>query len=190
MAIIDIEELKVVLDVGDIYEDATLQQVADSASDIILNLLKFNRYAIRTVQISSNVATFWTLRKHDYVVGQSVILSGLGSPFDGTRTITKVPTVDSFQTALTNADITKRHIFPNGQALLASQTTLYDAVAEVREAALMLAVDIWNARQSASGQAIAVDYNGVPSPYRMGRGLYTRVSGLLAKHRDPAGYIG
>ena len=59
---------------------------------------------------------------------------------------------------------------------------------EVNEAALMIAVDIWQARQTSNAGGISPDFQ--PSPYRMGNTLMARVRGLLADHLAPGGQVG
>jgi hypothetical protein len=51
------------------------------------------------------------------------------------------------------------------------------AVLPVHEAALVLAIDVMQNRTAAGGQNVGID--GQPGPYRMGRSLLDRVSGLL-----------
>lgn len=62
------------------------------------------------------------------------------------------------------------------------------APAELHEAALAIAVDIWQSRTAPGGQAVAVDFT--PSPYRMGRTLLQRVMGLLGPHLAVGSMIG
>lgn len=88
---------------------------------------------------------------------------------------------------MSNADVTRRAIYPVGEAYEYQTETIYDDVAEVREAALMIAVDLFNARQTAQG--IGQDATMNPGPYRMGRSLITRVTGLISAHRDVWGRI-
>jgi hypothetical protein len=187
MALIDIDDFKDVLGVGDIYPDAQLESAMESAENLILGFLNFHQASITAVQIKSNVATFTTRSAHGYVIGQQVTISQVGSPFDGTRTITKV-TEYTFQASITNADIPRRLNVPDGNCILQGQSTYYDTNENCRTAALMVAVDIWNARQSASGQMQAVDFN--PGPYRMGRSLLSRVVGLISEYRDPKSMVG
>lgn len=59
---------------------------------------------------------------------------------------------------------------------------------EVREAALAIAVDMWQARKAPGGQAQAADWT--PGPYRLGRSILGRVSGLIGDHLDPRGMVG
>jgi hypothetical protein len=191
MALITLSELKAVLGIGDIYADAIVQAVADSAENIILSYLIFDDVSIVGASLTNNTARFYC---HDntFVVGQALTVSGCGSPFNGSRTVTKVGYdeygVSFFEAAITNADITKRSIIPNGRAVLTSQAALYDTTPEVREAALAVACDIWITRTGTLGQQ-GVDFQS-PAPYRLGRSMLTRVSGLLGKHLDTRGYLG
>ena len=191
MALITLSELKAVLGIGDIYADAIVQAVADSAENIILSYLIFDDVAIKSVSLSGNVATFYCY-ENTFVTGQALTVSKCGAPFDGSRTV-----VDSFNgaygehyftAAITNADIIRRDIIPTGRAVLTSQAALYDTTPEVREAAMAVACDIWITRTGTLGQQ-GVDFQS-PAPYRLGRSMLTRVSGLLGKHLDTRGYLG
>jgi hypothetical protein len=191
MALITLSELKSVLGIGDIYADPIVQAVADSAENIILSYLIFDDVSIVGASLTNNVARFYC---HDntFVVGQALTVTGCGSPFNGSRTVTKVGydeyNVTYFEAAVTNADISKRQIIPNGRAVLTSQAALYDTTPEVREAAMAVACDIWITRTGTLGQQ-GVDFQS-PAPYRLGRSMLTRVSGLLGKHLDTRGYLG
>ena len=191
MALITLSELKSVLGIGDIYADPIVQAVADSAENIILSYLIFDDVAINAVSITSNVARFYCY-DNTFVVGQALTVTGCGSPFNGSQTVTVVGVdeygVTYFEAAETNADITKRLVIPNGRAVLTSQAALYDTTPEVREAAMAVACDIWITRTGTLGQQ-GVDFQS-PAPYRLGRSMLTRVSGLLGKHLDTRGYLG
>lgn len=185
MSLVDLDDFKAVLEVGSIYPDADLQEAIDTAQNIILSLLTFNKSQINAARLDANVATFTSLGSR-FVAGQSITITGCGAPFDGTHTITET-WLHGFKAAITNADITLRDIIPTGTATLASQAALYDAVPEVREAAMAVACDVWISRSGTLGQQ-GVDFQ--PAPYRLGRSLFTRISGLLAKHIDPRGMVG
>ena len=191
MALITLSELKSVLGIGDIYADSIVQAVADSAENIILSYLIFDDVSIVGASLTNNVARFYC-HNNTFVVGQALTVSKCGAPFDGSRTVTKVGydeyNVTYFEAAITNADISKRSIIPNGRAVLTSQAALYDTTPEVREAALAVACDIWITRTGTLGQQ-GVDFQS-PAPYRLGRSMLTRVSGLLGKHLDTRGYLG
>ena len=191
MPLIVLSELKSVLGIGDIYADAIVQECADAAQNIILSYLTFDYVAIKGVSLTSNVARFYC-ENNTFVVGQALTVSKCGAPFDGSRTVTTVgkeSDVTFFEAAITNANITKRMVIPNGRALLTSQATMYDTgYPEVEQAALAVACDIWITRTGTLGQQ-GVDFQS-PAPYRLGRSMLTRVSGLLGKHLDTRGYLG
>jgi hypothetical protein len=191
MALITLSELKAVLGIGDIYADSIVQAVADSAENIILSYLIFDDVAINAVSLTNNVARFYCY-DNTFAVGQALTVTKCGAPFDGSRTVTKEGVdeygVTFFEAAITNADITKRKVIPTGRAVLTSQAALYDTTPEVREAALAVACDIWITRTGTLGQQ-GVDFQS-PAPYRLGRSMLTRVSGLLGKHLDTRGYLG
>lgn len=187
MALIDLDDFKAVLGVGDLYPDATLEAVMTTAEEIILPYLKLNRASIRAGKIVDNVATFTTVSETHFSPGMSVIITKAKSTFNGTYTVTKVG-VDYFQVAKTHADYDEHQIYPWGQAIEADNVGIYDSVEPVRQAALMIAVDIWSSRQSAAGQAQGVDFT--PGPYRMGRSILSRVMGLIANYREPGSMVG
>lgn len=60
--------------------------------------------------------------------------------------------------------------------------------AAVREAALAIAVELWQHRLAAGGTVQAADWT--PSPYRLGRGLLSKVQGLLGPYIDTGSMIG
>ncbi len=185
MALIDIEELKAVLGIGDIYADPIVQECADTASNVVSAYLTYNKAQITHVRLESNIAYF-TSPNSIFVAGQALTVSGCGSPFDGSRTVTEIWD-NGFKAAITNADVVLREIKPTGSALLTSQAALYDTTPEVREAVLAVAVDVWNSRSGNLGQQ-GVDYQ--PAPYKLSRGLLQRVIGILGKHVDIGGMVG
>ena len=74
-------------------------------------------------QLTSNVATLTTGTDHGYQVGDIVFVSGVGSPFDGTptisgyKTITAVPTETTFSYAATGADVPLTAVSPVGAVI-------------------------------------------------------------------------
>jgi len=186
MALIDLDEFKDVLGIGDIYADPIVQEVADAAENIILSYLTFNSSAIAFVQLTDNVAIYTTSAPHDFVVGSALTVSGCGTTFNGSVTVTEKGKY-FFKAAKTASDVVLTPIKPSGKAILTSQAALFDTTPEIREAALAVGVDIWITRQGTLGQQ-GVDFQ--PAPYRLGRSLMSRVSGLLAKHLDVGGLVG
>lgn len=57
-----------------------------------------------------------------------------------------------------------------------------------REAALSVAVEMYQARTSAGGQAVSVDFT--PGPYRLSLWITKRVQSLLAPYLDVGGMVG
>ncbi len=66
--------------------------------------------------LTSNVATLRTTAAHLFVPGQPVSISGVGAPFDGSYTISTVPTTTTFTYARTNSDISSAAVSPVGSA--------------------------------------------------------------------------
>ena len=186
MALITLSELKAVLGIGDIYADAIVQEVADAADNIILSLLTKNQWAVVAHSRTSLVNTIYTDRPHDVYVGQSVVIANSGANFNGTKTITKVTEYTMSFTG-TGDDYPKHGVIPYG-TVSAAQYIDFSTIPEVKQAALAVASDIWITRTGTLGQQ-GVDFQS-PAPYRLGRSLFTRVSGLLGKWMDTRGMVG
>jgi hypothetical protein len=67
--------------------------------------------------LTSNIATLTTGAAHGFEVGQSVTVSGVDSTFNGTYTITAVPTTTTFRYALTASDVASAAVSPVGSVL-------------------------------------------------------------------------
>ena len=186
MSLITLSELKAVLGIGDIYADAIVQEVADAAENILLSLLTKNQWGVIAHERVSLVNTIYTDRPHDCYVGQSVVVSNSGTNFNGTKTLTAV-TAYSMSYAGTGADYPKHGIKPVG-TVAATQYIDFSTIPEIRQAALAIASDIWITRTGTLGQS-GVDFQS-PAPYRLGRSLFTRVSGLIGKWMDVDGMVG
>ena len=186
MALITLSELKAVLGIGDIYADAIVQEVADAAENIVLSLLTKNQWAVVAHERTNLVNKITTDRPHDVYVGQSVLIENSGANFNGTKTITEVSEY-TMSFAGTGSDYPKHGVIPYG-TVSATQYIDYDTIPEVRQAALAIASDIWITRTGTLGQQ-GVDFQS-PAPYRLGRSLFTRVSGLLGKWMDTRGMVG
>lgn len=74
--------------------------------------------------LTSNVATLTTSSPHGFVAGMSVIVINVNTTFNGTYTITSVPTLTTFTYAKTATDVTATAVSPAGRATL-SALTLY-----------------------------------------------------------------
>ena len=71
--------------------------------------------SITQKELTSNVATLTTSATHDFIVGETVTISGVGYPFDGTFTITAV-TGSTFSYARVVSDVTSTAVSPAGSA--------------------------------------------------------------------------
>jgi hypothetical protein len=176
--IITASELRSVLGVSvSLYSDAVLSDIIDSSEAVILPMLNSYSIAIDAVSLNDNIAYFSTPLPQPFNEGQSVVISGCGTPFNGTRTITTDLLDDyTFSAAITNADIVSKNIIPSGLATLTGAST-YVGNSAVETAVTVVSVEIFQSRTAPGGQIEGVDF--APTPFRMGRSLYNRVSGLL-----------
>jgi hypothetical protein len=67
--------------------------------------------------LTSNIATLTTGAAHGFEVGQSVTVSTVDSTFNGTYTITAVPTTTTFRYAKTATDVASTAVSPAGSVL-------------------------------------------------------------------------
>jgi hypothetical protein len=81
-----------------------------TASDIVSTLVSDGRVRaasrkIRNREIIGNVATLITDSVHGAIFGERVTITGMGAPFDGTRTITGIPFLNVITFPLSNDNI-------------------------------------------------------------------------------------
>ena len=191
MSLCTVAELKSVLGVGSLYPDATIQEVCDAADVVLLPMLWTNSY----YNIShSNTASTGTLYFEDRVekvfyVGQSVTITGNGSKHNGSKTLTGVGdyNITYAITGNNNTPAVEHPVQPFG---VVSAETYVDWTldAAVQNAALMIAVEIWQARTATLSGSNAVDFQ--PSPYRMSAQLLAKVRGLIAHALSPNSMVG
>jgi hypothetical protein len=199
-------ELRSVLGVSNsLYNDAYLTDVIDTAEAVILPMLVKYSSPIDVVALQDNIATYYVLGDNNFSAGQSVVVTGVGSPFNGTFTIIESSNLDYdsfvlrsnsrifldgsyrefngfFTVAITNADITERKVIPSGLATLSGAST-YVGNSAVESAVLAVSVEVFQSRIAPGGQIEGIDFTQV-SPYRLGRSLFNRVSGLLGAFID------
>ncbi len=189
MALTTIAELRSTLGVGTLYSDATLQSVCDASDAVLIPMLWTpNQYSIA----HSNVPDIGTLYfnvpvTEIFYVGQSVTITNSGTKYNGTKTITAVGEY-SISMATTHTTTVQYHpIEPYGTVAPQNYTdwTLDEAV---QNAALMISVEIWQARTATLSGSNLVDFQ--PSPYRMSAQLLAKVRGLISHALDPRSLIG
>jgi len=189
MALTTVSELRSTLGVGTLYPDATLQEVCDATDAVLLPML----WAPKWFSVAhSNIVGEGTLFFDDpvrdvFYVGQSVTIANSGGSYNGTKTITAVGDY-SISMATSHATAQAYHpIFPYGTVSTTSYTDWTTDTA-IQQAALMVAVDIWQARTATLGGSNLVDFQ--PSPYRMSAQLLAKVRGLIVHALDPRSMVG
>lgn len=90
--------------------------------------------AVAQSSLTNNVVTLVTNVNHGFAVGQSITVSGCGTPYDGTYTISSVPLSNTLTYSKTNANVEIDDIEPYGAITaplrqITLQTTLDSALA-------------------------------------------------------------
>jgi hypothetical protein len=207
-------ELRSNLGIGTLYTDATVEEVCQTAEDLLKQYLWFNDAPVVAAGLQDNVATLVLANPGIFVVGQSVAIEGCGSTYGGQHTITTTIPGITIPVSISTAfwSFFNNYSFPNGYSFIqfskthandpfhrilpygkaAGQDTKeadYAAIPAIREAAMILAVDIWQARQVSQTGGVGMD--GVSaSPYRMGYQLINRVRGLIQPYSAPSSLVG
>ena len=189
MSLCTVSELRSALGVGTLYADATLQSSCDAADAVILPMLwTSTQYAVaHSNGVSEGTIYLDVPTTNLFYVGQSVTIANSGTKFNGVKTLTAVDTY-SITMATTHTTAQDRHPIEPYGTILGDAYTDWTADMAVQEAALMIAVDIWQARQTSNSGGNSPDFQ--PSPYRMGNTLMARVRGLLAHTLDPRSMVG
>ena len=180
-------ELRSALGIGNLYQSSVVEEVCQSAQNIVSEFLWKNQ---KYNSGHSHIVGFGTLTfdsPHGFFVGQTVTISGNGATFNGSKTISSITPL-SITVPTSHSTIEPLHATNPFGTVAATDYVAYGSVPEVRESSLMIAVDIWQARQQSSAGGISPDFQ--PSPYRLGNTLLARVRGLLANHLSPNGLVG
>ncbi len=187
---ITMAELRALLNITGItlYSDASVEEVCQATEDILNKYLWFNTAPIAATALSANVATITTPTPHGFVTDQSVVISGAGATFNGTKTITGYGTY-TFTYAKTASDQVTNLVKPYGLITGPNNATAYASVPAVREAAAALATTIWQARQAPGASITTVD-GFIASPYQLGNTLIAKVRGLIAPYMSPNSMVG
>jgi hypothetical protein len=184
-----VAELRSALGIGTLYTDAVVDEVCQSAEDIVFSYLwknEVSNYAHSSI-VGSGTLYFNNSVRNVFYVGQTVTITGNGSTFNGSKVITSM--TDFSITVTTSHTIAEaiHSVAPYGAAA-GTQYVNFATVAAVNEAALMVAVDIWQARQASNSTSITADFQ--PSPWRMSASLIAKVRGLLAPYLSPNSLVG
>ena len=202
-------ELRSDLGIGTLNSSGTVEEVCQTAEDLLNQFLWFNTAPVVGTGISGNIATVVIASPGLFVVGQSVTISASGAVFNGTRTITGVgpapiPNNANYfgypynyprgyqylQFAITSPDQTMHMVQPYGKMSGPDdKTASYAATGGVRQAAMILAVSIWQSRQTTQNGGMSVD-GYTPSPFRMSNTLMASIRGLIAPYMSPNSMVG
>jgi len=120
-------------------------------------------------------------------VGDSVVVTNSGSAWNGTKTLTEVGDYSITYTISAATATDKNTLSPFG-TVTGDTTTDWTTDEAIQNAALMVSVEIWQARTATLSGSNAVDFQ--PSPYRMSAQLLAKVRGLIAHALDPRSMIG
>jgi hypothetical protein len=188
---VTVAELRTNLGIGTLYADAVVESVCQSAENLLKEKLWFNEQTIYAISAQGTTGRVYIAdNRQQFVVGDVVTIENVRQHYNGSKTITKVYNNGEHYVEFVNAQITTRefhNIAPYGR-VFGSTGVDYETLPQVKQAAMMIAVDIWQARQMSATGGISPDFQ--PSPYRMGNTLMARVRGLIADYLHPGGLVG
>ena len=212
---VTVAQLRSNLGIGSLYSDADLESICQTSEDLLNSYLWFNTAPVVGASISNNVASVLLANPGIFVTGQSVTITASGAGvYNGTHTITgaypgtTVPAsigtafwstyafsnypsgYSVIQFAKTAADDPFHRILPYGLCTGPGyKTSAYSAVPAVNQAAMIIAVDIFQARQVSQNGGNGMDGMS-PNRYAMGYQLINRVRGLIAPYSSPNTMVG
>ena len=181
-------ELRSALGIGALYSSAVVEEVCQAAENIVKSKLWFNQEAVYALEATGTTGRIYIVENvGQFSVGDTITVEDVRQHFNGNQTITAK---GNGWLEFVNAQITTRtyHTIAPWGRVYGSTSKDYATLPEVNQASLMIAVDIWQARQASNAGGISPDFT--PSPYRMGNTLLARVRGLLADHLAPGGQVG
>ena len=209
------DELRNTLGVGTLYSDDLLESSCQTATETLQQYLWYDSYPVIGGTVQSGVATVVLSAPVSFTATESIVITNAGTKLNGTHTITATypwsqgsgtfplftymfpynyytfpRNYSLIQWTINQADMNYRLIKPYGKATGAdTMETAYADIDSIRNAALMLAIDVWQARQAPSSGGVSVD--GItPSPYRLGNTMLAKVRGLIAPYTNPNAMIG
>jgi len=187
MSLCTVAELKSVLGVGSLYSDATIQEVCDAADTVLIPMLAVKTAFSTAHSKTTTTATLYFDDPQQFIVGDSVVITNSGTAWNGTKTLTAV-TDYSITYTISAATATDKNTFSPPGLVTGDITTDWTLDMAVQQAALMIAVEIWQARTATLSGSNSVDFQ--PSPYRLSAQLLAKVRGLIAHALDPRSMVG
>jgi len=208
---ITVAEFRTLVGIGDLYSDVTIEEVCQTAQDLLDGMLWYDSAPVVGALLNSNVITLGLTMPTIFTTGQTVAITGCGATYNNAAAVITgtIPysqnSVNSFiwpnvlqnirlnnvayiQYAKVAADDNWHQIRPFGKALGAdTKAATYATTGGVRNAAAVLARAIWDSRQAAGG-GLGVD--GSVLPFTVGARLMGQVKGLIAPYMNPAAMVG
>lgn len=189
-SLVTVAELRSALGIGSLYSDTVVEEVCTASSDIIDAMLWKNVVYNVGHSNTTNTGTLYFDQPVNkiFYVGETVTIAGNGSKHNGSKTLTGVGE-NTITYAITgnNTAAPFHPVVPYG-SVAADTYVDYTVIAEIRTAALVIAIDIWQARQASNAGGISPDFQ--PSPYRLGNTLLARVRSMIAQWTSPNGLVG
>jgi hypothetical protein len=190
-ALVTASQLRAVLGVSvSLYSDADLNSIIETAEDAIGDFLIQWKVGIdKHYSETATTTTIHTTRPHGFYETQTIAISGVEAHINGNKTISEIVDPYIFKITTTGATVHTdwRNVIPNGIAA-ENDLSQYDGVDAIEEAVLQISVDVFQSRLAAGGTQQALDYT--PAPYRMGRTLLYKVTGLISKYIDSNSQVG
>jgi hypothetical protein len=184
-------QLRAVLGVPNtLYDDNALNAIINTAEDAIGDFLIQWKVGIdKHYSETATETTIHTTRPHKFYDGQTVAILEVEAHVNGNKTISAIVDDYTFRITTTGAPIHQEyyHVIPNGIAA-ENDLSQYDGIAAVEEAVLQIAIDVFQSRLAAGGTSQSLDFT--PAPYRMGRTLLYKVTGLISKYIDSNSQVG
>ena len=189
MALTTVSELRSTLGVGTLYTDAVLQEVCDATDAVLLPMLWAPKwFSVAHSNVVGTGTLYFDIPVTDiFYVGQTVTIANSGTKYNGSKTITAVGAYSISVTTTHTVEQPKHPIEPYG-TVTGETYTDWTTDTAVQNAALMVSVEIWQARTATLSGSNAVDFQ--PSPYRMSAQLLAKVRGLIAHALDPRSMVG
>jgi len=211
---VTVAELRANLGIGSLYSDAIIEEICQTSEDLINQYLWFNTAPVVGTARSNNVCTLMLANPNAFVTGQTITVSACGASFNGAVTITgtippstgntnlipvfmyqygqtNFPNGYSFVQYTKNGDDQNFHkVLPYGVATGPDhKTQSYANTPSIAQAAMIVAVDIFQARQVSQNGGNGMDGMS-PNRYAMGYQLINRVRGLIAPYSSPNTMVG
>jgi len=184
-------QLRAVLGVNNsLYNDAALDEYINAAEDAIGDFLVQHKTTVYKHKCLDNIWTNYTTSPHKFYTGQSIkIQENHHNSVVITTTVTEVIDSYTFTVTYTHEDFDLHDVIPNDEVwAVGADLTYYEGIDAVEKAVIALAVEIFQSILTVGGTAQALDFT--PSPYRLGRTLLYKVTGMIGKYLDSEGMIG